>query len=124
MAAALFYYWIKTNQTGKSDQVTVHTQMPVSLQMPFERTGTIIYSKHALCRMACRHIDESEVKEILLQGKINYDKIEESDKGRTYPLEGNTHDNQNVRIVFAPHDRELIVVTVVDLDKEWPCDCD
>jgi len=73
--------------------------------------------------MECRHIDESEVKEILQEGKINYNKIEEDDKGKTYPLEGITHDHQLVRIVFAPHEKELVVVTVIDLEKEWPCDC-
>jgi hypothetical protein len=73
--------------------------------------------------MECRHIDESEVKEILKEGVINYSKVEEDDKGKTYPLEGTTHDKQHVRIVFAPHSNELVVVTVIDLDTEWPCDC-
>ena len=73
--------------------------------------------------MDCRHIDESEVKEILQKGEINYNKIEEGDKGRSYPLEGITHDRQHVRIVFAPHESELVVVTVIDLEKEWPCNC-
>ena len=74
--------------------------------------------------MECRNIDESEVKEILLEGDINFDKIEESSKGVSYPLEGITRDKQHVRIVFAPHDNKLVVVTVVDLDKEWECDCE
>jgi hypothetical protein len=73
--------------------------------------------------MDCRHIDESEVKEILQNGAINYEKIETGEKGKTYPLEGITHDRQHVRIVFAPHDTELVVVTVIDLEKEWLCDC-
>ncbi len=73
--------------------------------------------------MACRHIDESEVKEILKAGTINYAKIEENDKGKSYPLEGITHDKQHVRIVFAQHESELVVVTVIDLDSEWTCNC-
>lgn len=73
--------------------------------------------------MDCRHIDESEVKEILKEGVINYSKVEESEKGKTYPLEGTTHDKQHVRIVIAPHTDELVVVTVIDLDTEWSCDC-
>lgn len=73
--------------------------------------------------MECRHIDESEIKEILQDGKINYNKIESGEKGKTYPLEGMTHDHQHVRIVFAPHENELVVVTAIDLEKEWPCDC-
>ena len=73
--------------------------------------------------MDCRHIDESEVKEILQTGTINTEKIEQSNKGTSYPLEGITHDKQRVRIVFAPHKDEMVVVTVIDLDKEWQCDC-
>ena len=71
--------------------------------------------------MDCRHIDESEVKEILAKGEINYNKEETSEKGITFPLEGITHDGQHVRIVFAPKENEIIVVTAIDLDKDWPC---
>ena len=73
--------------------------------------------------MECRHIDESEIKEILEKGTINYSKVEEDARGKTYPLEGVTHDKQHVRIVFAPKKENLVVVTVIDLDNEWPCDC-
>jgi hypothetical protein len=73
--------------------------------------------------MACRHIDESEVMEILQTGELNYSKIESGSRGKTYPLEGITHDRQNVRIVFAPKNDELVVVTVIDLDKDWKCNC-
>jgi len=73
--------------------------------------------------MDCRHIDETEVLEILATGSLNYDKIEEDSRGKTYPLEGKTHDDQHVRIVFAPKQDALVVVTVIDLDKEWACKC-
>jgi hypothetical protein len=86
----------------------------------------INYSKHARCRMQCRHIDETEVKEILQTGKINYGKSEIGDNPdckRRYAVEGKTHDNQRVRIVFAPCQSEVTVVTVIDLGTEWTCDC-
>src|SRR5689334_9103439 len=38
--------------------------------------GHLIYTKHARCRMGCRHIDESEVTEILEKGRVNYAKSE------------------------------------------------
>jgi hypothetical protein len=88
------------------------------------RASDLIYTKHARCRMKCRHIDDSEVKEILENGRINYDKSEPA--GRPDPkfaLEGRTHDNQYVRIIFAPADRGMVVITVIDLEKEWSCDC-
>ncbi|MGN6618357.1 MAG: DUF4258 domain-containing protein [Ilyomonas sp.] len=85
----------------------------------------ISYSKHARCRMGCRHIDESEVKQILREGKINYSKSElKADEcHKRYAVEGITHDDQKVRIIFAPCWDEVTVVTVIDLEKEWPCDC-
>jgi hypothetical protein len=121
LAAILFFVWVKKNQRG--DKEPVHISVPAGTT-GFDRTiKNIVYSKHAKCRMDCRHIDESEVKEILNTGTLNAAKVEESDKGKTYPLEGITHDRQHVRIVFAPHDDELVVVTAVDLDTEWPCNC-
>ena len=86
----------------------------------------INYSKHARCRMDCRHIDEKEVQQILKQGKINYTKSElkGEDCKKKYAVEGFTKDNQEVRIIFAPCSDEVTVVTVIDLGKEWVCDCE
>jgi hypothetical protein len=84
----------------------------------------LIYTKHARCRMGCRHIDEGEVQEILQQGRINYRKSEPAGRpDPKYALEGTTHDGQQVRIVFAPAKRGMVVVTVIDLDTDWSCDC-
>ena len=88
--------------------------------------SVINYSKHARCRMGCRHINESEVKDILTNGKINYSKSELGDKPdckRKYAVEGETRDQQRVRIIFAPCESEVTVVTVIDIGKEWSCDC-
>ncbi|MEJ7589450.1 MAG: DUF4258 domain-containing protein [Ferruginibacter sp.] len=124
-AAALLLYSVKKNQRGSFP----HNQ-PADVRLPEEnidgfnrKAGTVVYSRHARCRMECRHIDESEVMEILETGVLNYDKIKEDHLGKTYPLEGLTHDKQNVRIVVAPKQNELVVVTVIDLDKDWNCDC-
>ena len=88
------------------------------------RIAPVIYTKHARCRMRCRHIDESEVQEILEQGRINHAKSDPSSRpDPKYALEGTTRDNQEVRIIFAPTDRGMVVVTVIDLEKEWSCDC-
>ncbi|MEO8116193.1 MAG: DUF4258 domain-containing protein [Bacteroidota bacterium] len=86
----------------------------------------INFSKHAQCRMSCRHIDESEVTEILHNGKINYTKsdLKGNDCQKKYVVEGTTHDQQRVRIIFAPCAAEMTVVTVIDLGKEWPCNCE
>lgn len=86
---------------------------------------SIHYSKHARCRMDCRHISESEVQEILADGTINFRKSElnAAPCRKRYALEGETHDRQHVRIIFAPCDDVETVVTVIDLGTEWSCDC-
>ncbi|MFT3980943.1 MAG: DUF4258 domain-containing protein [Ferruginibacter sp.] len=126
LAAAFFLYWIKTNQRGESSTTKKHYRVETDVTNEnFNRSPSkIIYSKHARCRMDCRHIDESEVKEILAGGTLNKDKIETSSQGTSYPLEGTTHDGQRVRIVFAPkEDGTTVVVTVIDLDTEFKCSC-
>jgi len=126
LAAALLLFYVKKNQRGSYPR-----NAPPDITIPaiegedFNRKAhKIIYSKHARCRMDCRHIDESEVMEILQNGKLNYSKIEQDNRGKTYPLEGVTHDKQKVRIVFAPKQDDLVVITVIDLNKDWKCDCD
>ncbi|MEO6230212.1 MAG: DUF4258 domain-containing protein [Ferruginibacter sp.] len=125
IAAALLLFYVKKNQRGSFPKNTsAEITIPVSSDGGFNRNvSKLIYSKHARCRMDCRHIDESEVKEILQEGTLNVSKIEEDARGKTYPIEGITHDHQKVRIVFAPKNNDLVVVTVIDLDKEWKCDC-
>ena len=138
IAAGLLFYFVKKNQRGnrvnkpETEQVTERITVPAILPQDenteqvegFNRNAThIIFSKHAKCRMDCRKIDESEVKEILKSGTINHKKIQNDKRGKTYPVEGFTHDKQHVRIVFAPKDDGLVVVTVIDMDTEWKCDC-
>lgn len=130
-AAIALLFWVKKHQRGAKRNFPATIEVPVSTDVrvppvaaPFDRTLTkVVYSRHARCRMECRHIDESEVREIISSGEINYDKIEDNEQGKTYPLEGVTHDSQYVRIVVAPHPQELVVVTVIDLGKTWPCHC-
>ncbi len=91
-----------------------------------DRNPTAIhYSKHALCRMDCRHIDQSEVLDILHNGKINYNKseLEAAECKKRYAVEGYSKDNQHLRIIFVPCHTEMTVVTCIDLGKEWECSC-
>jgi Domain of unknown function (DUF4258) len=86
--------------------------------------STLIYSKHARCRMDCRHISESEVVEVLKKGHINYSKSDmRGQPDPKYAIEGVTEDGQEVRIIFAKSPRGIVVVTVIDLENEWKCNC-
>lgn len=126
LGALLLFFWVKKNQrgviTGTRDRIEV--QAPVGNGDGFDRNiRPLVYSTHARCRMDCRHIDESEVEEILANGRLNISKIETSGKGVSYPVEGRTHDGQRVRIVFAPKKDKMVVVTVIDLEVEYKCEC-
>jgi len=85
----------------------------------------LIYTRHARCRMGCRHITETEIREILENGTIDYRKSEPDAKpDPKYALEGNTNEGQHLRIIFAPSQRGLVVITCIELCVEWKCDCD
>lgn len=90
-----------------------------------DRTATnLFYTKHARCRMKCRHITQEEIRDILVNGTINYNKSNLQDaRGATYAVEGSTNDRQHVRIIFAPKQQHLTVVTVIDLEVEYQCNC-
>jgi hypothetical protein len=81
------------------------------------------FTKHARCRMKCRHISQEEVKEIVQRADVNYKKSElDAPQGPKYALEGVTSkDKQHVRIIVAPKKRHLTIVTVIDLENEWNC---
>jgi hypothetical protein len=91
----------------------------------FNRALTpLIYTRHARCRMNCRQISDDEIKEILQKGSINYGKSDlQAKPDPKYALEGVTHDNQHVRIIFAPSKKGMVVITCIDINKEWQCNC-
>lgn len=91
--------------------------------LQFADYSSIQYSAHAKCRMDCRNIDKSEIKEILKEGRLNESKTRKSSKGISYAVEGWSHDEQHVRVVCSPHGNTLVIVTVIDLENDWSCNC-
>jgi len=90
----------------------------------FRNTNHLILTNHAKCRMDCRHITEQEIKEIIHGGKVNYSKNGTGTKGdETFALEGYSNEHQHLRIVVAPESDGLVVITCIDLDNEWQCNC-
>ena len=75
--------------------------------------------------MDCRKISEQEVAEIMTEGKINYNKSDLKSAGcPRYALEGRSTDEQRLRIIFAQCDDSTVVVTVIDLETDFECNCD
>ncbi len=108
--------------TGKSP---VNTSSKINRNRGFDRrTSFLEYTRHATCRMGCRQITQEEVKDIMQSGKINYSKSNvKATPCPSYALEGTTSDDQRVRIVFGQCDEKTKVITVIDLGKDWACDC-
>lgn len=94
-----------------------------SLEVFCDPDAEYFFTKHARCRMECRNITQKEVKEIVRKAEVNYNKSElDAPQGPKYALEGYTSkDRQHVRIIVAPKQKHLSIVTVIDLDKEWEC---
>lgn len=127
LAVGLFF--IKRCRHGNSslsnDKPASSTTTDVNRDRGFDRRVSYLqYSNHARCRMDCRHITEGEVQETMRDGTINYRKSDiKNSRCPRYALEDQTKDGQHVRIVFAQCDNYTEVVTVIDLDTEWTCDC-
>ena len=96
----------------------------VSNHEPFDRHAELIFTKHARCRMDCRHISAKEIHEVLDQGIINYSKSEpNSHPDPKYAVEGYTAEQQHLRIIVAPENTKLIIITCIELGVEWSCHC-
>lgn len=95
--------------------------------LPFTRhPDKLVLTKHARCRMGCRHITEKEIHEVLENGEINRQKSDpDAHPDPKYAMEGKTIEGQHLRIVFAvPKSGDyLVVVTCIELGVEWQCDC-
>ena len=102
----------------------VRCEQPGSSDEPVNRHGHLVYTRHARCRMDCRHITEKEVREILENGQINFAKSEPNSRlDPKYAFEGQTDEGQHLRIVFAPSNNDVIVITCIELGVEWECHC-
>ena len=111
-------------QTPSNETVKKEPSPRISNQDPFDRHGQLVFTRHARCRMDCRHITQKEIHEILDEGSINYAKSEpEARPDPKYAVEGYTEEQQHLRIIIAPEGGKLIVITCMELGVEWSCHC-
>lgn len=106
---------IPTPKTGRELETQNH---------PKPKNKKISYTKHARCRMECRMVSESEVEDILENGRINRSKSDPADKPcPTEALEGRSADGQQLRVVVARCEETDKIVTVIDLETDFTCTC-
>ena len=84
----------------------------------------IYYTKHALCRMDCRHISKEDIAEIMDKGIINFNKSNKADKPcPTFALQGETHEGEKIRVIFAQCSDETKIITCYNLQEDFECHC-
>lgn len=129
LAVLLFMAWYQQWWKGPGPVAPPRTRSghhnnTVNEPAVLNRHARLEYTLHARCRMECRHITEEEVTEILAEGRINTERSNSRDQPcPTFAIEGYSDDGQHLRIVFAPCNNVTRVVTCIDLDKEWNCNC-
>ncbi|MFL5771513.1 MAG: DUF4258 domain-containing protein [Flavisolibacter sp.] len=84
----------------------------------------IYYTKHALCRMDCRHISKENINEIMENGIINLNKSNRFDRPcPTFALQGQTADGEKLRVILAQCTEETKVITCYNLQEDFECHC-
>jgi hypothetical protein len=97
---------------------------PVAREAFNRHPSHLLYTKHALCRMGCRHISEEEIKEIMDKGIINFNKSNKGDRPcPTFAMQGHTTSGENIRVIFAQCKGETKVITCYNLSEEFSCNC-
>jgi hypothetical protein len=121
LLAGVMLFRIFGNQGGLAD---LRDRKPEDVVVLDRSPEKLIFTRHARCRMECRTVTEGEVRGILEKGRVNYQKSElQAKPDPKYAVEGYSEDGQHLRIIFAPSRKGMVVITCIDLNKEWQCNC-
>ncbi len=89
-----------------------------------EEVGQVHFTHHAKCRMGCRKIDREEVFDVLKNGQVNARKSDAQSKPcPTQSLEKRSRDQQLIRVVVANCPQTRKIITVIDLENKYQCNC-
>ena len=120
----VFIYWFTACQAPATEPKNQDPSGHLS-GLPYDPHAHLVLTRHARCRMDCRHITLKEIHEILDSGTINYSKSEpEARPDPKYAVEGFTSERQHLRIILAPEGEKLVIITCMELGVEWACSCD
>ena len=135
LVIAIFFARVYRKQGHRSIEVTTSQSHETNNSTPSTSTGEhqtaidpstkLIFTHHAQCRMDCRHITEADIREVLREGHINEAKSQQNESPcPTYAIEDDRNsDGVRLRIVFAKCDDITKVVTCIDRDHEYECEC-
>lgn len=99
-------------------------QEPVPKEAFDRSPAHLYYTKHAVCRMNCRHISSEDIREIMQKGIINFNHSNQRDRPcPSFALQGKTSGGERLRVIFAQCPQETKVITCYNLEKEFECHC-
>lgn len=81
--------------------------------------GKVRYVKHARERLDQRQVTYLEVEYVLQNGfnEKAKDRFDEEHNAWNYAIRGKTIDGRKLRIIASFYEDDLLVITVIDLDK-------
>ena len=119
--------YFNDHRSGNADQssgTTKHVNTRTQENTRSQSGVKLDYTRHAKCRMGCRTINYDEVREVYTRGKINPKKSNPS--GKPCPTEAKeyrTQSGQLIRGIFASCRSSIKVITVIDLENKYECNC-
>ena len=120
---SLFLVLVVVGWSYISNNISEEVNNTANNTLPFSYSN-IHLTRHAKERMSCRHIELREIEEILKNGTINQRKseIQSAPCQTKYAVEGTSSDGQDIRLIVAPCEEQLNIVTVIDTENNWNCD--
>lgn len=84
----------------------------------------LIYTKHAVCRMNCRKISKADINNTLQLGSLNEKKSEPNAKPcPKYAYEWSNSEREDLRVIIAYCEDASKIITAINLDREFNCNC-
>ena len=99
-------------------------QEPAAREALNRHPAHFYFTRHARCRMACRHISEEDIRDIVDHGVLNLAKSET--RGRPCPtlaVQGETDEGESIRVILAQCPDETRIITCYNLRREFACQC-
>lgn len=90
-----------------------------------EEEKPIRFTKHGLCRFQCRKITHEDLDRVLSEGWINKQKSKPNSKPcPVYAYEGQSDLGERLRVVMAECEKERKVITVINRERTFNCECE
>ncbi len=112
---------------GANTSVSQQEEKPFTERDLKYKGQSIKITHHARCRMGCREIEALEIQEIINKKQINPRKTNYNPPAGKCPsiaYEGRTsRDQQKLRIILGECEDKPIIITVIDLENKYQCNC-